>query len=1525
MAQANADRNLLFGIMAFQMDFVGRDALLAGMQAWVFDKVRPLGQILQDQGVLTADRYALLEALVNEHLRMHGADVERSLASLGSAGPVRLQLEQFGDPELQASLARLPQDGSTEEDLYATKSASVGQPTSTGLRFRILRPHRKGGLGEVHVAHDEELRREVALKQIQEKHADDADSRSRFVLEAEITGRLEHPGIVPVYGLGQYADGRPFYAMRLIKGESFKDAIEKFHKAQSSNAGERVLELRKLLARFIAVCNAIAYAHSRGILHRDLKPSNIMLGQYGETLVVDWGLAKPLGRRTEEEGPQEGTLRPTTSIEVTPTQTGAVLGTPPYMSPEQACGQLSNLGPESDVYSLGATLYCLLTGRAPFEGGDAVDVLERVQKGDCPPPRALNRSVPAPLEAICRKAMALQPAARYATARALADDLEHWLADEPVLAFPESWSGRWGRWARRHRTLTRAGVATLVLGSFISVAAALIINDARREAQRLSDDLGREEKQTRQALKDSETNRTKADRLAASLALEQGLALCERGDPARGLLWFARSLELLPAGAMDLERLIRFNLDSWTREICAQKAFLDYPDLPAKGEGSLGQIEESSFSPDGRLMITTDAAKITHLWDVASGKLRDPVLPGSKLRRSKPEKSDPPEDSADAARLKPHFCAGGFRPDGAGMLICRDGDQLQAYDVHTGKTLGPSFEVKGDGEIHLSPDLRVVVYVPPLETPDAQPPRKLPPPPLTQTEKERLPPPPAPPKNAGPSLWETTTGRPIFQSLDVQGVSFVGFSQDGQILITHSVQPNAEAVKLSGMLGLLSSGAGPELLLAYCARVLSSGSHLFSNGVRLWSTRNGKPLWPLTSGPVAFMDVSISKDSRIALTRTGSETALLWDTATGRQIGLPLEHPDYVTGVALSPDGRIAATGSADLTARLWDAQTGKPLTAPLSLERAGRGITFVDLSHDGRLLITAWGTDLQVGQKLSVQIWQVATGVPLGPKHDLLVQETIEDVVGDVSREEGFDGRSFFLPRDRRIELWDLLTGKLRSALFHDSKVLHFNLSPDRRTLLTCAFDASPRPATRLWSVPAHAGPGYSLATNEPFDFAIFSQNGKRIVTSKPLRTPLQLQLWEADRGTPIGPVLGSPLPGTEGKSPDSPPVRPTEQGPADLLPKSPWGGPYYRFSPDGRYLIVMPVPNLCLLYDVHTGRLMGTPIRHPHDIFAVRFSPDGKYVLTAGKDETARLWDAATGDPVGQAMRHEGAVTAVDFSPDGRSVVTGGRDKMVRIWEVPSGKPTGIVMQHPESIDDVGFLLDGKRILAVGETRIELWEAASGRRIETSMSIAPESSVMRDARHTWLATITKEGKIVLWDTATGQQLGPPLVEQYLYSARSTKNGAILFTWGQRRETSQLWATATAKSIGRPLPTPDITDALFATGDEILVTLDAKKARLWHATTGQLIGPPLDHSQPLSATGVSSDGKSLLTLCKDGSITIWHLPAPLEGSPRQILMWVEVLTGLELDEGGMDHVLSADAWKDRQRRLQELGGPPRP
>ena len=472
-----ADRQLLLGTLALHSSLVSQDSLQKSFRTWVTDKSRDLGELLLEQGTLNRKQLILLANLVAESIQQQGS-AEKCLHELGTLSAIRQELAELADPDLEQSLQHLPASPAHSK-LSATTIApgseanpvpllkTAGALSATGGRFQVIRHHAQGGLGVVSVAHDGELNREVALKEIKAAYAHDGESRSRFLLEAEVTGGLEHPGIVPVYGLGQYDDGRPYYAMRFIQGDSLKEAVAEFHSPWTEwTESARNLRLRRLLQQFIDVCEAIHYAHARGVLHRDLKPANIMLGKYGETLVVDWGLA-----RTATSGPAtapaasssgERALRPRLGSSVT--QIGQAVGTPQYMSPEQALGQLDQLGPATDIYSLGATLYTIVTGQPPIVGQTVQEVLTKVRQGRIVPPRQINPRIPRALEAITLRALALQPDHRYATAQALADDVEHWLADEAVEAYHEPLVARVRRGLRKRPMVTGSLLATLLVG-----------------------------------------------------------------------------------------------------------------------------------------------------------------------------------------------------------------------------------------------------------------------------------------------------------------------------------------------------------------------------------------------------------------------------------------------------------------------------------------------------------------------------------------------------------------------------------------------------------------------------------------------------------------------------------------------------------------------------------------------------------------------------------------------------------------------------------------------------------------------------------------------------------------------------------------------------------------------------------------------------------------------------------------------------------------------------------------------------
>ncbi len=480
MKSADADRNLLFGVVALQTDAITRTQFVDGCALWASQKQRPLAELMAERNWITPEDRADVERLVDRKLRRHGGDVHASLTEM-AGDVIRQSLAQIDDSEIRQSMAGpKPPQGHV---LVST----IDHTPETRERYTLTRLHARGGIGQVWLARDVDLGRDVALKELRPECTNNPVVWSRFMEEAKITGQLEHPNIVPVHELVRAEEGRqPFYTMRFVKGRTLSEAIQDYHR-RSAEGEAGTLEFRSLLGAFLGVCNAIAYAHSRGVIHRDLKPQNVVLGDYGEVIVLDWGLAKLVERPEETLTPAVAVAHEADRVE---TVQGQVLGTPAYMSPEQAEGRWDRVDRRTDIYGLGAILYEILAGRMPFDGDGTAEVLRKVANEPPAPPRCVCSAVPPALEAVCLKALAKGPADRYSSARDLADEVRHYLADEPVSAYPEPALPRLARWGRRHRTLVTAA-ALLLMTAVAGLSAGTVLlsqANARTERQRHLDE-----------------------------------------------------------------------------------------------------------------------------------------------------------------------------------------------------------------------------------------------------------------------------------------------------------------------------------------------------------------------------------------------------------------------------------------------------------------------------------------------------------------------------------------------------------------------------------------------------------------------------------------------------------------------------------------------------------------------------------------------------------------------------------------------------------------------------------------------------------------------------------------------------------------------------------------------------------------------------------------------------------------------------------------------------------------------------
>ena len=549
-------------------------------------------------------------------------------------------------------------DGIAETDGGASTGGPAAPqlpPASAAITLNLseLQFHAQGGLGAVFKANDQRLGRTLAVKlpRLSNGMLTDRDLDKRFLREVKVTAALEHPGIVPVYGMGQDAEGHLCYAMRFITGKTLKVAIAEYHKTRTAlpkaqrATPRRDVAFRSLLQRFRAACVTVAFAHSRGFLHRDLKPEHILLGDFDATLVVDWGLTKP--RRDTEQTPFPVELAEQLCL-AGDLQTETGIGTLGFASPEQQAGLWDLVGPASDVFSLGATLYVLLTGRLPFPGSSAADILTRVKNGEVVPPRKRNPEIPRPLEAICLKALASLPQDRYRSAQALADELERWLADAPVEAYSEPLGTRVKRWIERRKVVLFTAVAAVAGG--IGVAAtgwhshSLLEVENRSQAYVSAEKSVREQVLTRrpgwveEGLAQVRRGSRIATPLRAEVALRSVAASCLSGVDLRS----RGSATTIPAGDLafspDGRRLAvgeLFGTETYRIQIIDLDGLriISEHRISTKGDGDHDSgVATIGFSPSGRWLVA--GLRNGKILDLGSGRPEFPAAASGPAARS---------------------------------------------------------------------------------------------------------------------------------------------------------------------------------------------------------------------------------------------------------------------------------------------------------------------------------------------------------------------------------------------------------------------------------------------------------------------------------------------------------------------------------------------------------------------------------------------------------------------------------------------------------------------------------------------------------------------------------------------------------------------------------------------------------------------------------------------------------------------------------------------------------------------------
>ena len=953
---------------------------------------------------------------------------------------------------------------SLQETLPPEQRADQNLTPEVPGRYHVRREFGRGGMSVVYLAHDSHIGRDVALKELlpaameQMSDASGGDTSApwaRFVREARITGMLEHPSIVPVYEIGRRDDGSLYYTQKLIRGQTLTEELK-----SCATARDRL----RVLPHFVNLCHAIAYAHRRGVIHRDIKPDNVMVGEFGETVVLDWGLAKPRGHA------DHALLRKMQEEEVQETQEGMVLGTPAYMSPEQACGAISDVDEKSDVWSLGAVLYQVLTGRPPFVGKTAMEVILKVNSERVVPVRELNKEAPRELAAVCEKALKKKKQDRYADAKALAAEVVAWQTGARVSVYAYSSLELIRRLVSRNKKLT--GVAALcgVLVTAAAVVATLKYRDAKVELARTFRERSiRAEADLRwdRAMVLAAAARRELDLPEVDFRIAQGpprevwpaFALPENGIVYA--LAFSHDGRMLAAARRDRsidvlqvpggKRLARLEGNdstvisiSWNGTTLASAGQDGTVRLFAGDSGEpLAKIEVGSpqhavaFSPDGERLAAGGSDGTLRLWDV-------PV-------------QSPAAELASPDGHDGEINAVAFSPDGQRVATASGDGTIGLWDAHTRTALGKlrghtdavtgaAFTADGSRVISASRDGTV-------------------------------------------GFWDAATGQLLARAdPDLGPLIGLALSGDGRTFAIRSlrgpvalgdVQTRSLVVRLPEKHPYAAVAFSPE------GKLLTASG--LDGSLRVWNVAAGSQSYDLPTVPPFFTGASVafSPDRRTLAAGSTSGPIGLWDAQTRQLLSILQGHTSSVTSLVFSPDGKLFASGAFDGGVIVWSAEEGRIRARLEGHDSAVAGLGF---TRDGRALASA-STDR------TVRIWDLSHGgTPIVIDAGFPVAALAVAPDGKFLATAG---------EDQPIRMWDRTTGKLLRELGEKSQsALALAFSPDGKLLVSGYKNGT----AGLWTAEGHKR-GLLRGHQDRVWSAAFSPDGTTIATASLDGT---VRLWD-------------------------------------------------------------------------------------------------------------------------------------------------------------------------------------------------------------------------------------------------------------------------------------------------------------------------------------------------------------------------------------------------------------------------------